>query len=312
MFSEINEQLIEIQGHLRKKDKYEAQLEDYKDELEAIEHRLAQLESRLQSEQEDVEKLERFSLTNLFATLSGKKDEKLSVEKQEYLAAKHKLEEAKKTRVEIDDAMILISEKLIQLENAEYRYQQLLKQKEEMIKTSSTPYTEKIFELSSLEGRLQAYIIELDEAINAGQNVKNSLQKAITSLEKAENWGTWDMLGGGTITGMVKHQHIDEAEKSLHQAQTRMRQFQKELLDVQETAQIEVNISDMLKFADFFFDGFIADYMVQGKINRSLEQAKQQNERVHTIVQGLENQYDEKNRELKRIQQEKQHIIEKL
>ncbi|WP_088085438.1 hypothetical protein [Bacillus sp. OV166] len=31
-------------------------------------------------------------------------------------------------------------------------------------------------------------------------------------------------------------------------------------MDVQDTAQLEINISGMLKFADFFFDGFNADY----------------------------------------------------
>lgn len=106
--------------------------------------------------------------------------------------------------------------------------------------------------------------------------------------------GTLDMFGGGTITGLVKHQHIDEAEDALHHAQTNMRHFQKELLDVQEQAHLEVDISEMLRFADFFFDGFIVDFMVQEKIKQSLEETISHHEKVNNILMKLNAQLEEK------------------
>jgi hypothetical protein len=98
LFTEINSKLVEIQGVLRKKDKYKLQLMDYEKELEPVEETLSLLRVQFESEQEDVEKLERISLTNLFATLFGTKDEKLLKERQEMIAAQHKLEEAVKTK----------------------------------------------------------------------------------------------------------------------------------------------------------------------------------------------------------------------
>jgi hypothetical protein len=90
-----------------------------------------------------------------------------------------------------------------------------------------------------------------------------------------------------------------------------MRQFQKELLDVQETIS-EVNISGMLKFADFFFDGFIADFMVQGKITRSLEQTRKHFAKVNQILLKLKAQSEEIKLDLEKVQAERQGIVERL
>ncbi|MED4228461.1 hypothetical protein [Neobacillus cucumis] len=111
---------------------------------------------------------------------------------------------------------------------------------------------------------------------------------------------------------MVKHQHIDHAEEVIRKTQSSMRFFQKELLDVNKTANIEIKISDMLKFADFFFDGFISDFMVQGKINNALNQTRNEYDNVTEIVMKLNLEYNETQSELEKIQKEKREIVEKL
>lgn len=312
MFSEINAKLVEIQSELRKVTKYQAQLADYEQELETIEETISQLHRQLESEQKDVTKLEHLSLTNLLATLAGTKDEKLSKEKQELVVAQHKLAEAEKTKREIDQAMIEIRNKLFKLKSTDNEYQQLLLQKEKMIKESSSPSSLKLLELSEQEGLFKTHITELKEAIDAGNLVKSALKKAINSLGKAGGWGTVDLLGGGLISDMIKHQHIDDAERNLHRAQTCMRQFQKELLDVQQQAHFEINISGMLKFADFFFDGLIADFMVKDKINKATHEIEYQYSQVGGILAKLNKQYMEHKAQLENVQREKQEIIQSL
>jgi len=312
MFSEINARLVKIQLQLRKKAKYQMQLDDFIKELETIQDTQSQLQLQFESEKNDVAKLERMGLTNLIATLSGKKEEKRSKEKQEMLAVQLKLEEAEKTINEIEGAIKSLHDHLANLENVESEYQQLLHEKELAIKSSHSHFADKLFELSEREGQAQAYSVELEEAISAGEKVKNALMDAINSLESAASWGTFDMFGGGTLSGMVKHSHIDEAEEALHRAQSRMRHFQKELLDVQTQAELTIDISGMLRFADFFFDGFIVDYMVQGKINDSLDETKDQHAKVSTILQKLNSELEEKKLELESILKEKLEIVEGL
>ena len=312
MYSEINAKLVEIQDELRKINKYHAQLADYEQELETIEETITQLQRQFVSEEKDVSKLERLSLTNLFATLAGTKEGKLTKEKQEMVVAQHKLVEAEKTRIEIDHAMIETHNKLIKLEKTKSEYQQLLLQKEEMIKASESPSSAKMFELSEHEGALRSHITEFKEAIDAGNLVKSALSDVLKSLEKAGGWGTIDLFGGGLISDIAKHQHIDQAEDHLHHVQTCMRQFQKELLDVRQQAKLEINISGMLKFADFFFDGLIADFMVQDKINKSINQIENQYTKVKDILLKLNELYMENMKKLEIVQKEKQEIIQSL
>ena len=40
----------------------------------------------------------------------------------------------------------------------------------------------------------------------------DSLDSVLSSLESAEGWGTWDLLGGGLISDLAKHSHIDDAK----------------------------------------------------------------------------------------------------
>ena len=43
-----------------------------------------------------------------------------------------------------------------------------------------------------------------------------------------------------------------------------LKKFQTELRDIPDYERLNVDINSFLSFADFFFDGFFVDYMVQG------------------------------------------------
>ncbi|MGP4081221.1 hypothetical protein ACTWQL_15035 [Pseudalkalibacillus sp. R45] len=120
------------------------------------------------------------------------------------------------------------------------------------------------------------------------------------------------MFGGGVISGAIKHNHIDQATEYIHQAQTRMRHFQKELADINDEVDIHIDIPGLLKFADFFFDGLIADWMVQGRIDDSLQQTKTQYRKISSLVSDLKEQAGQKRRELERIKGERKNLIESV
>ena len=59
---------------------------------------------------------------------------------------------------------------------------------------------------------------------------------------------------------------MNEAERAMAAARNSIRNLKKELSDVDQLVDVDLNISDFLSFADYFFDGIIADWMVQSKI----------------------------------------------
>ncbi|MCR5503741.1 MAG: hypothetical protein K6F53_12155, partial [Lachnospiraceae bacterium] len=61
--------------------------------------------------------------------------------------------------------------------------------------------------------------------------------------------------------------------------------FSKELRDVSGYSSIHIN--DFLTFADFLFDGFLADVLVQSKISEAKRQCDDAISRVETIRREL-------------------------
>lgn len=312
MYEELNERLIKLKGEVRKKQKWEKQLADYTRELAAMERTMAELKEKQRAEQADVEKLEDTSFANLLATIRGTKEEKLDKERQEAAAAALQKQEAEKTKDEITASMTDLEQKLEDVKQSEETYHAVLSSKEKAIKESSTLSAEKLYDLSEQEADIRANITELEEAIAAGTLVKQALEKALSSLEGAQNWGTIDMFGGGAITGAVKHNHIDEAASHIHVAQTRMRDFQKELLDIEEESNLEVDMSGLLKFADFFFDGFVVDWMVQGNISDSLNETSNQLTKINSLIDKLKKQAKQEEENLSRVLTDKKQLVETL
>lgn len=110
---------------------------------------------------------------------------------------------------------------------------------------------------------------EKREAIDAGYRAINSLKTARDNLNSAKNWGLLDMFGGGFFSTMLKHSKIDQARQNMEQAKYDLRNFSRELNDVNIACDLNINIGDFLSFADYFFDGFVADWMVQDRINNA-------------------------------------------
>lgn len=311
MFTQLNERLTNMKELQRKSEKLQKQLAAYKQELEEKEVFLKEYKSKVEQEQKDVEKLTGLSLSNLLLSIIGTKDNRLNKEKQELVAAQLKYEEACRASDEINRSIKEIQNKLEQIPNVEEEYRQILVEKELLIKNQDSSLTEELYRLSEKSADLKAYLNEMDEAIQSGIEVKHSLKIAIDSIESAEGWGIFDMMGGGLISTAIKHAHLDDAKTNIQSVQSKMRRFQKELLDVNLSEEnMFVDTTSLLKFADYFFDGLITDWIVQDQINESLQLTKTQFEKINQIIEKLNDQYQETENELSRILKEKLSLIE--
>ena len=125
---------------------------------------------------------------------------------------------------------------------------------------------------------------EVREARAAGIRALNSLRKAEKHLDSARTWGIFDLLGGGLITSLVKHSKLDDARSDIEQARYDLEDFCEELQDVDLP---DVHIDELLTFADFFFDGFLADLMVQSRINDAREKLEDACRRVEDVLRQL-------------------------
>ena len=128
---------------------------------------------------------------------------------------------------------------------------------------------------------------ERQEAIRAGERALDSLRDTQHYLGGARLWGIVDLFGGETFSGLLKHMKLRDAKRSMERAKADLRAFQKEIRDVRSLQDVDIDIGGFLTFADFFFDGVIADYLVQSKIRKARAQVEEAIRRVEQILDEL-------------------------
>lgn len=253
---------------LKKADSMLAELRGQKTDLA---FKVSEYETKLAKENLDVEKLERGSLSALFYSVLGTIDERRDKELSEALAAKLKLDQAGKELEALNARINEIQRQREGLAGCEAEYARLYEQKKQALLGSHGSEAQSILELTEGINKAKADIKEICEAIAAGESSLAHLDGARQCLDKAHGWGTYDLLGGGLLADIVKHDHIDDATEEVSRAQIALNNFRTELADVRIQYPIEVQLSDFSRFADFFFDGLIADWYVQNRIEDSLQ-----------------------------------------
>ncbi|HJC51489.1 MAG TPA: hypothetical protein H9754_13125 [Candidatus Anaerostipes avistercoris] len=129
--------------------------------------------------------------------------------------------------------------------------------------------------------------LEITEAILAGERALERLQNARERLGKAKNWSLIDLFGGGLFTDVMKHSRLKETKEYLEEAKEDLRNFRRELSDVQMFLNLNLEISDFLKVTDIFFDNPVSDYMVQSKISQAKEQLDETVCQVENLISDL-------------------------
>jgi len=132
----------------------------------------------------------------------------------------------------------------------------------------------------------------------------------IDTLQSAESWGVWDLLGGGILSSAIKHSRVDDARGQIAEVQAQMSRFQRELADVQRSADLSVTISEFERFADFILDGLIFDWVVQAKIVDSLQRCKKTKRALTTALGGLIYQQDSLKTQLRQLEEQRTRRVE--
>jgi len=136
------------------------------------------------------------------------------------------------------------------------------------------------------------FYTEKNQALQAGERAKISLQNALNCLNGARGWGIVDILGGGLISTFLKHSKMNKASEFINQAKLDLQTFARELNDLHMFDNIDINTGDFWGFADWFFDGFLSDFLIQQRINEARSQVQQAIYRVDNILNDVRRQED--------------------
>ena len=276
--NEINRELKELNEALARANGLERRLDDLRAQYEERKARVEETARLLTKEREDVEKLEKGGLRALLLSLTGDRE----------VAARLQYDQARRDAEDLEERIRDLLQEREELRAVRTRLEALLGEKAERLKELGGTGGTRLAELDRALDALAAQRREVGEALHAGRQAEQALSGVLDSLDSAESWGTWDMLGGGLFTTMAKHGHIDDARAGIDHAQRALSRFRTELADVRDMELPQVQIGEFATFADYFFDGFFMDWMVQSKIQDAQEGVSEVHVRVLNALRNLE------------------------
>lgn len=289
---EFSGELEQLQAEVVRLHKMRSVLES----LSAEKFELIEQEKRLreirEKEQRDVDALGRVSLSSIISSIAGNKDEKLSQEQAEAYAAALKHDDVLRRLEQMEAETERTQREIDRLEGCEDRFQAAVVKRLEEMKNTGNPQSAEIYRLEERIGFLRQQQREIEEAMQAGNAALREIGVIEGSLNSAEGWGMYDMLGGGMLSTMIKNSHMDDAQAQIGRLQDLLSKFRTELSDIQVTADIQVQTDGFLRFADYFFDSFFVDWMVLDKINDTQNQVAGIKNQVQAVIQNLQQMYD--------------------
>ena len=308
----MRDTLFELQQKVARKPSLEAKLRELQNQRREYDREVISLRVAFRQEQEDVEKLEGRSLANYFFQVVGKLDEKLDQERKEAYAAKVKLDAAERELAGIESDISEVQGQLNEIRVAETQYKDELERKRATLRASGTATGDQIIELEQRIAAMEAQKREIREAISAGYSARGTADRILSELNSADGWNTWDMFGGGgIITHMAKHSHLDSAQDLVSELQSKLRRFKTELADIQITANMQVNVDGFLRFADYFFDGLFADWAVGDKINQSMNSVSSTKSQISRTLDKLNSMEQAADRNIVSLKQQLDDLIVK-
>lgn len=281
------ERFTEVKERLARKQHLEALMPSLQDQYSDVLAKVMELREKKAEEQKDVDRLEHGSLAAFFLNVAGKKEEKLAKEQREAYMAAVKCDAAEKELVDIESRLNRTGEELLGLQDCEKEYEALLQEKRDDIAGKGLPVAEEIIKLERRLFEAEKNAREIKEATDAGKKAKGLADAAYENLQSADGWSTFDLFGGGLIADMAKHSKIDEAQKLIEELQVQLRNFKTELTDVRIETEIRIDIDEMLRFADYVFDGFFADYAVKHRIEDAIGQVEKTREKIEELLKQL-------------------------
>ena len=270
--TEFDERLQKLSGQIARQKKLRTMLRELYDQRRELQARETELAARRAKEQQDVDRLEGRSLAAFFYGMLGKKEEKLDQEQQEAYAAAVKHDSVVRELAAVQQDIHSWETELAALAGCEDRYQEVLHEKLEALKRSDPERAEKALLLERRIADCASLLKEIREADAAGQAALSTANSIAASLNSAESWSICDICGGGLVTDMVKHSHLDQAQARVEELQVQLRRFKTELSDVTVYADMQVQVDGFLRFADYFFDNLFTDWAVLDHIHSSQKQ----------------------------------------
>lgn len=304
--------LQEIRNNLALLPMLQDKAEILRKKLKEAENSVRELLQKYEKECMDVEQLKNNTLSVTLLKLIGKYEGRLEKESQEIISAKLEYDKATERAKELHDELIETEDRIGSLKDDQRAYEAEIKKREETIKEKiNGAASEEYQNLENERTALERQLVEIREAIRAGERAKSTARSVIEHLNSAESWATFDVWSdGGIISHAAKYSHIDQAESDSNRLSSQLKDFRKELsdIDIPDTPVMD-GIDSTTRAVDFWLDNIFTDLNVRERIRSDLEQVRKLYGRIDRTIEKLESRKAEIHRLLEQIENRKEDLI---
>lgn len=285
---EINEQYLFLEEKVNQKDFLSRKLEEARKRQEVVMRNSANLKRQLKKEQADVDKLNKTNISSIFASITGKKGEKLEKEQRELIEAKLAYEQGVQEQSELMEEINTLKNDINNLEQYEKDYTRLRKDKLALLQEVDPRLKDKIAQTESDLNYSKSQLLELRQANNIGKAAIGDMNAAEKELELARKHAKKDVHADGSYHDEKKMEYMDIASMYITYAKAKVERFNKELYDVHvEGTKSKIELAEMDTLFDRWFDNYWANKDTLRSIESSIESIWRLRKEVQMILDEL-------------------------
>ena len=298
--------LTELREKIRRKKKAQNLLTHFSEEAARLTSVMEDRKKEYEQEQAESDDLQSATLTLLFYSLLGVKEDKLSKEESEALAAKAAYETAKAELDHVLSKQVELRAEIRSLGNCERYYEEMLAEKKAWLLANKEAVNAEVEALEAEKAAIIRDSKELKEAMESGQYALRVARSVMDALAKAEMLNFNDVVGDRRHRGAVasafresevdyeKHSTLVRLDNSIQTLGKYLREFATELKDVADLPMEhlpETRFSDGLLFLDRWVEGLFAEIVVSVKLDNVQKSMIPLMGKLTPIVKNLEREY---------------------
>ena len=299
--------LAELREKIRRKKKAQNLLAHFSEDAARLNSVMEDRKKEYEQEQAESDDLQSATLTLLFYSLLGVKEDKLSKEESEALAAKAAYETAKAELDHVLNRQVELRAEIRSLGNCERYYEEMLAEKKAWLLANKEAVNAEVEALEAEKAAIMADSKELKEAMESGQYALRVARSIVAALQSAQLLSIEDTMpsgrGGRSIGASVRDDEIDVKKRnalvrlnnSVQSLDKYLQDFAAELKDVSDIPMEyqfpTTRFGSTLMFIDRWVDDLISEIVVDAKLNAMEKQMRPLLDAITPIVAGLEQEY---------------------
>ena len=298
--------LAELREKIRRKKKAQNLLAHFSEDAARLNSVMEDRKKEYEQEQAESDDLQSATLTLLFYSLLGVKEDKLSKEESEALAAKAAYETAKAELDHVLNRQVELRAEIRSLGNCERYYEEMLAEKKAWLLANKEAVNAEVEALEAEKAAIIRDSQELKEAMESGQYALRVARSVMDALAKAKMLNFNDVVGDRRHRGAVasafresevdyeKHSTLVRLDNSIQTLGKYLREFAAELKDVADLPMEhlpETRFSDGLLFLDRWVEGLFAEIVVSVKLDNVQKSMIPLMGKLTPIVKNLEREY---------------------